>query len=78
MSLDRDIKCWYVSAYPCDAEGETLFYNRTFRELNRQLPNVYEYTGCLDSLVRERIFNELARLLNVNYNDVYKRWLMVV
>jgi hypothetical protein len=37
--------------------------------------DVYEYIGVSDSLVRERLFEELAKQLNKPYDFVYELWL---
>ena len=37
--------------------------------------DVYRYIGVHDSLVRERLFSELANQLNTSYDYVYNLWL---
>jgi hypothetical protein len=36
---------------------------------------VYEALGVCDSLVRERVFGELAKIMNVDYDCIYEQWL---
>ena len=37
--------------------------------------NIYDLLGVGDSLVRERIFEALAEIMNVEYDYIYHQWL---
>jgi hypothetical protein len=37
--------------------------------------NIYDLIGVGDSLVRERIFEALAEIMNVEYDYIYHQWL---
>ena len=72
------IKNWYTHYYETDELGQEINSMATFNDLHRALldgRDVYEVIGVGDSLVRERLFDELAILLGVSYEDVYNMWL---
>ena len=73
-----NIKEFYLENYPTDDLGIELKDNTTFTGLLNELHNgndVYDYIGVGDSLVRERLFEELAKQLNKPYDYVYNMWL---
>ena len=77
---DVDIKVWYTTIYPHDELGEIL-NNVTFYELSNCLDrhkDVYEFLGVGDSIIRERVFNQLAIIMNVGYDYIYNQWLLTV
>ena len=72
------IKNWYTHYYDTDELGQEMNSMATFNDLHRALldgRDVYEVIGVEDSLVRERLFGELAILLGVSYEVVYNMWL---
>ena len=72
------IKNWYTHYYDTDELGQEMNSMATFNDLHRALldgRDVYEVIGVEDSLVRERLFDELAILLGVSSNVVYNLWL---
>ena len=78
MKKDFSIKYWYLFNYPEDDMGEDINPNATFTGLITQIFggfDIYEYIGVYDSLVRERLFQELANQLNKPYEFVYQLWL---
>ena len=68
------IRQWYMEMYPTDELGERISSTATFEELHESIPNVYEYIDINDSLIRERIFEELAHRKGVDYENVYNKW----
>ena len=73
-----NIKEYYVKEYPTDELGVELKDDVTFLGLLDTLytkGDVYEYIGVADSLVRERLFHEIAQILNKPYEYVYLLWL---
>lgn len=73
-----NIKEFYLNQYPTDELGLELNENATFDGLLNTLlheKNVYEYIGVGDSLVRERLFEKVALILNKPYEYVYRFWL---
>lgn len=72
------IKNWYTHYYETDELGQEINSMATFNDLHRALldgKDVYKVIGVGDSLVRERLFDELAILLGVSYEVVYNMWL---
>tara|TARA_B100000683_G_scaffold277707_1_gene338175 strand:+ start:1140 stop:1367 length:228 start_codon:yes stop_codon:yes gene_type:complete len=72
------IKDFYLTEYPTDELGIELDNKATFAGLVTQLfgdGNVYDYIGVHDSIVRERLFSELAKQLDTSYDYVYNLWL---
>jgi hypothetical protein len=71
------IKDWYIKNYPTDDLGEEL-NDATFNDLMTALNdgvNVYSVIGVDDSVVRERLFEHLAEINGVEYNNIYDKWL---
>jgi hypothetical protein len=71
----ENLKNWYISNFKTDSLGKELSSKSTFEGLKNNLPNVYDYIGVGDSLVRERLFSELSKRLNISYDQVYNKWL---
>ena len=72
------IKNWYTHYYDTDELGQEINSMATFNDLHRALldgRDVYKVIGVGDSIIRERLFEELAILLGVSYDDVYNMWL---
>lgn len=74
-----NIKDFYLNAYPTDELGVELIETATFVGLLDVLHNntkdVYDYIGVGDSIIRERVFERLAEILEMPYDYVYKLWL---
>jgi hypothetical protein len=77
-----NIREFYLENYPsdCESDGLGLELNDTATFpglLNKLITNadIYHYIGVSDSIVRERLFEQLAKELNVSYNYVYNLWL---
>lgn len=73
-----NIRSYYLETYPDDDMGTEINKDATFLGLFRELVaarDVYKFIGVSDSLVRERLFDKLAKLLNEPYEYIYKLWL---
>lgn len=73
------VKEWYVATYKSDKLGLDINENITFYDIFRALDNykdIYKVIGADDSLIRERIFEELAKIMEVDYNYIYEQWLL--
>lgn len=73
-----NIKEFYLKNYPHDELGNDINESATFEGLLRALiinEDVYEYIGVHDSIIRESIFEELANILEVDYDHVYDLWM---
>jgi hypothetical protein len=75
----NSLREFYLQNFPTDELGMEINPTATFGGMWEVLSNnedLYEYIGVGDSLVRERVFEELARTMGVTYDTVYSRWLM--
>jgi hypothetical protein len=73
-----NIKEFYLENYPSDELGIELNETPTFAGLLNQLivnGDIYHYIGVGDSIIRERLFEQLAKELEVSYDYVYNLWL---
>jgi hypothetical protein len=72
------IKKFYLENYPTDELGVEINPKASFTGLLNQLfvgGDIYQYIGVGDSIVRERLFEELSKELNESYDYVYNLWL---
>ena len=72
------IKEFYLENYPSDELGVEINENATFVGLLNTLHtkcDVYDFLGAHDSVVRERVFQELAKQLRLSYTTIYEMWL---
>lgn len=70
---------WYVNNYPTDDLGCEMNDNVTFRDLFDALDryqDIYDVIGLGDSVIRERLFTELARIMECDYDYIYSQWLL--
>lgn len=73
------VKDWYKSEYPSDELGDEINSNITFNDVFEALDNykdIYKLLGVGDSIVRERVFDELADIMGVDYDYIYGQWLL--
>ena len=78
LRVMMNIKEYYMNKYPQDELGVELNENATFVGLLNCLyegNDVYEYIGEGDSIIRERLFENLALLTNKDYSYIYDLWL---
>lgn len=71
-----NIRVWYEKQYPTDTMGKDL-NNITFCELLANMQNgknVYDLIGVDDSIIRERIFDKLAKVSHLAYDKIYYLW----
>ena len=72
------LKEYYQNVYPMDELGIEIDGDANFVGLMDELHrgnDVYDYIGVGDSIIRERLFEHLARELGTSYDYVYKLWL---
>lgn len=72
------IKDWYKEFYGDDELGDEIREGLTFYDLFEAMDNyldVYKVLGVDDSVVRERVFDKLAEIMDVDYDYVYDQWL---
>ena len=76
--MKKSIKRWYRRAYPADRLGKSIDESMTFAKLFLGMVHgaeVYELIGVGDSLIRERVFAEIAKRMGCDYDVVYNIWL---
>lgn len=69
---------WYANQYPDDADIMYDSNDVTFRDIIYDMVNgkdFYDIIGVGDSIVRERIFERIANIYNISYDDIYNLWL---
>ena len=67
-----------MKQFPEDSIGEEIKEDITFLGLRNILYgdyDVYDYIGVGDSLVRERLFEQLSKDIGQDYGFVYDLWL---
>lgn len=79
-SLKERVAAWYRKAYPTDQDmiDEMRPSRSTFQDVINALESgedVYEVIGADDSIVRERVFEELSKLTGKDYDYFYDMWL---
>lgn len=74
----NDIKEWYKATYKDDELGDRINDDASWSDLWEKLCkgfDIYDVIGVEDSVVRERLFEELAEILECDYDVVYYTWL---
>ena len=80
-SSETYIKPWYCAKYPTDSMGQDINPKATFKgaldvlKRANTTSDFYDYINAHDSVIRERIFDELARRTNQSYDTIYRAWL---
>lgn len=72
------VQPWYKKTYPTDELGDEINPNLVFESIYHSLKkgdDIYSVLGVGDSLVRERVFGELADIYGVDYGDIFEMWL---
>lgn len=69
---------WYKNTYSTDSLKDSLKENVTFFDVFKDMANgknIYDTIGVSDSLIRERLFREMAIMINTDYDIIYYLWL---
>ena len=79
--MNDEIKTWYHKTYPSDSAYEDIEEKHTFKDVLEALVGVseinndpYFYLGD-DSVIRERVFEQISKLCSVDYDIIYYLWL---
>ena len=76
--MKANVKRWYRRVAPHDGMGKRINESTTFADVLlgiAQGAEVYDIIGVSDSLIRERIFAEIAERMGCEYDVVYNIWL---
>lgn len=74
---EQTVRDWYLETYPEDTLGEDIEPGLTFADAAEAVPEgsaFYDVLGVGDSLVRERVFAEIAARESLTYGQVYGAW----
>jgi hypothetical protein len=71
----NNIKLYYTNQFPSDELGIEINPQATFLGLIGNIKDVYEYIGVADSIVRERLFERIAEIMECSYDEIYNLWL---
>lgn len=74
------VREWYMENYPDDELGASLNETVTMWDvvglLNAGLGGrFYDLVGAGDSVIRERIFDRISKIVHCDYDVVYDTWL---
>ena len=75
--MDMKVRDWYKEAYPTDSMGDEIDDYITFNHIFVCLDSyddIYDYLPG-DSIIRERVFEKLAEIIDVSYDYVYEQYL---
>ena len=79
----ENIHDWYVANFPDDWMGKRIDPTVTFSDVmtyintveNSYSDEVYIILGVTDSVIRERVFQELSDRTGISYAIIYNEWL---
>lgn len=72
---------WYAKNFPKDvAAAGSIYMDATFGDLldileDGESEENEELLGLEDSVVRERVFEQLAKMCGCDYEDIYELWI---
>lgn len=80
VTIDSNIKEWYKKEYSDDELGDEIASNVTFNDIFKVLDNcestdIYELLGVGDSIVRERVFSKIEKILGEPRGTCFELWL---
>lgn len=77
--MEQKLRDYYIVTFPTDELGSEINPLATFEGLFETLDHfrdVYEYIGIGDSIIRERLFTKLSKIMDCNYEYIYDQWLL--
>jgi hypothetical protein len=69
---------YYRAKFPEDELGQEINLGLTFQEVYEALyigVDIYMVLGVGDSIVRERVFDAMATMMECSYEHIYYQWL---
>ena len=76
--MNENVKKWYMEEYPTDELGIEINELLTFENVADRMKNgedIYDILNVEDSIVRERVFEQLSKVYNTDYDYWYYLWL---
>lgn len=76
MLLRQNVRDWYTTMFPTDELGPEI-RDITFRDLVESMNQEEDLSEIIgeDSIVRERVFDQTSKILQVDYDVIYYKWL---
>lgn len=71
----NNIKQWYTTTFKSDDLGQEINPTATFLGLIGNIGDIYDYIGVADSIIRERLFERIAEIMECSYDEVYNLWI---
>ncbi len=73
-SLNSSVGTWYQKVFPDDDLGQEINTSLSFDDALNNLDIYYDLFPS-DSVIRERVFQELSRRTGKEYGEIYNKWL---
>jgi hypothetical protein len=73
-----EVRAYYMDKYATDELGTEIRMGVTFKDVFNTLDNracVYDLLNVHDSLVRERVFEALSKIMKCEYDYIFSQWL---
>ena len=78
INENSKVKEWYITEYTTDELGNEINDSITFYDVFYALDrhkDIYDLLGVEDSIVRERVFEKLAKIMGVDYEYIYSQYM---
>jgi len=78
INENSKVKEWYITEYTTDELGNKINDDITFYDIFYGLDtykDIYDILGVDDSIIRERVFEKLAKIMGVDYEYIYNQWI---
>ena len=77
--LNKRVRAWYLKTFPDDKAGADIDKTLTWKKLRYAINNgwgseIYKVIGAEDSVIRGRVFEGLADVLGITFDNVYDAW----
>ena len=78
--LKNSVRDWYMDTYPNDDLGHMIDKKVSFWDLVGLLnaglgDKIYKVIGVDDSVIRERIFSRISKVVGCDYGTIYDTWI---
>lgn len=73
-SMGQSVATWYKKQFPNDTLGNDINSSVSFSKALKNMSKFYDLFPA-DSVVRERVFEELSKRSKKTYDEIYNEWL---
>ena len=73
-----EVRAYYMDKYATDELGTEIRMGVTFKDVFNTLDNracIYDLLKEHDSIVRERVFEALSKIMKCEYDYIFSQWL---